>query len=328
MIRTATRRARARRRPARPPRPAGPRTSTRPSAAERARSSNGRSARQWTKCRSETPAWRVPSSWPSPRSSRSRSASSKPSVESTSACSRACALSVSSSRGREISRQYDCSAPRPTRPRSWCSWASPKRSASCTIMIVAFGTSTPTSITVVATSTSSSRALNCAISSRRSAGRSRPCSRPTRYSAQLGPPQPLGLGLGRARLRGLGLLDQRADDVRLPACVEVRAQPLVGVGGALGRHPGGDDRLARGRRLRDLGHGEVAVERQRERPRDRRRGHVQDVRRAALRQRAPLLDAEAVLLVDDGDRELGQVDALLDQRVRADHDLRAGELAT
>ena len=31
--------------------------------------------------------------------------------------SRACAASVSSF-GREISRQYDCSAPRPTRPRS------------------------------------------------------------------------------------------------------------------------------------------------------------------------------------------------------------------
>ena len=45
-------------------------------------------------------------------------------------------------------------------------------------------------------------------------------------------------------------------------------------------------------------------------------------------ERPPLLDAEAVLLVHDGDRELGQVDALLDQRVRADHDLRAGELAT
>ena len=40
---------------------------------------------------------------------------------------------------RETSRQYDCSAPRPTRPRSWCSCASPKRSASCTIITVAFG---------------------------------------------------------------------------------------------------------------------------------------------------------------------------------------------
>ena len=65
----------------------------------------------------------------------------------------ACATSVSSSFGLEISRQYDCSAPRPTRPRSWWSCASPNRSASWTIMIVAFGTSTPTSITVVATST-------------------------------------------------------------------------------------------------------------------------------------------------------------------------------
>ena len=86
----------------------------------------------------------------------------------------------SSSRGRETSRQYDCSAPRPTRPRSWCSCASPNRSASWTIMIVAFGTSTPTSITVVATRTSSSPALNLAIRSRRSAVFSRPWTQPTR----------------------------------------------------------------------------------------------------------------------------------------------------
>src|SRR5208282_2603814 len=42
-------------------------------------------------------------------------------------------------------------APRPTRPRSWCNWASPNRSACSMIMIVASGTSTPTSMTVVAT---------------------------------------------------------------------------------------------------------------------------------------------------------------------------------
>src|SRR5215831_604200 len=99
----------------------GPSYSTSSSAAVRARSRSGRSLRQWTKRRSESPDWRVPKSWPSPRSSRSFSASSNPSVESTSACSRAWALSVSSSCAREIRRQYDCSAPRPTRPRSWCS---------------------------------------------------------------------------------------------------------------------------------------------------------------------------------------------------------------
>ena len=42
-------------------------------------------------------------------------------------------------------------SPRPTRPRSWCSWARPKRSACSITMIEASGTSTPTSITVVAT---------------------------------------------------------------------------------------------------------------------------------------------------------------------------------
>ena len=41
--------------------------------------------------------------------------------------------------------------PRPTRPRSWCSWARPKRSACSITITVAAGTSTPTSITVVAT---------------------------------------------------------------------------------------------------------------------------------------------------------------------------------
>ncbi len=127
------------------------------------------------------PDWRAPRSWPSPRISRSRSASSNPSVVATMESRRSLAVSVSSSFARETSRQYDCSAPRPTRPRSWWSWARPKRSASWTIMIVAFGTSTPTSITVVATRTSSSRALKLAITLRRSAGGRRPWRQPTRY---------------------------------------------------------------------------------------------------------------------------------------------------
>ena len=54
---------------------------------------------------------------------------------------------------------------------------------------------------------------------------------------------------------------------------------------------------------------------------------MQHVRRAALDERAPLLDAEAVLLVDDRDGELAQVDALLDQRVRPDDDLRVLDAA-
>ena len=67
--------------------------------------------------------------------------------------------------------------------------------------------------------------------------------------------------------------------------------------------------------------GEVAVDGERERARDRRRRHVEDVRAAPLGERRPLLDAEAVLLVDDGDGEVAEADLLLDQRVRADRDL-------
>ncbi|KGS71213.1 ATP-dependent DNA helicase RecG [Burkholderia pseudomallei MSHR7527] len=69
--------------------------------------------------------------------------------------------------------------PRPTRPRSWCSCASPKRSA-CSITISdAFGTSTPTSITVVATSNCTSLRENASITAAFSAGASRPCTSPT-----------------------------------------------------------------------------------------------------------------------------------------------------
>ena len=51
---------------------------------------------------------------------------------------------------------------------------------------------------------------------------------------------------------------------------------------------------------------------------------MQRVRHPPLRQRLALLHAEAVLLVDHGDGEVAQVDALLDERVRADEDARAG----
>ena len=50
---------------------------------------------------------------------------------------------------------------------------------------------------------------------------------------------------------------------------------------------------------------------------------MQHVRPASLGERLPLLDAEAVLLVDDGDREVAQLDAFLDERVRADDDVGA-----
>jgi len=80
----------------------------------------------------------------------------------------------------QISVKEESAAPRPTRPRSWCSADRPNRSAFSMTMTVAFGTSTPTSMTVVETSTSSSPALNLCMTSSFSFGFSLPCSRPMR----------------------------------------------------------------------------------------------------------------------------------------------------
>ena len=76
---------------------------------------------------------------------------------------------------------------------------------------------------------------------------------------------------------------------------------------------------------------EVAVGGERERARDRRRGHVQDVRRHTFDalgvERLALLDPEAVLLVDHAEAEAGELHGRLDQRVGADDqaELAAGE---
>ena len=77
--------------------------------------------------------------------------------------------------GSAMSTQTEGRSPRPTRPRSWCSWARPKRSACSMIMTEAFGTSTPTSITVVATRTSIRPSRKRAMMRSREAGLSRPC---------------------------------------------------------------------------------------------------------------------------------------------------------
>ena len=187
-------------------------------------------------------------------------------------------------------------------------------------MIVAFGTSTPTSITVVATSTSSSPRVNAAIIGSALRRLQPAVDAADAVAAELVRPEALRLVLGRACERRLRALDERADDVRLTAVVEVPAQTVVRLGAPLLRHPGRDDRLPVRRRRGDLRDREVAVDRERERPRDRRRGHVEDVRAPPLRERGALLDAEAVLLVDDGDREVGELDLALDERVRADGD--------
>ena len=264
----------------------------------------------------------MPSSWPSRRRSRSISASSKPSVVSTSACRRRSAVSVSSS----------------TRPRDQQAVALVAASPDPAAQLVQLRE--PEAIGLLHDHDRRVRNVDADLDHGRRdehvelvllelphhlaalGGLQLAVQETDAIAAQLRAPQPLGLRLGGAREPRLRQLDQRADDVGLPARVEMDAQPRVRLAGALGADARGDDRLAVRRRLGDLAHREVAVDRQRERARDRRRGHVQHVRRAILGERRALLDAEPVLLVDDGDGEIGELDVALDQRVRADGDLR------
>ena len=92
------------------------------------------------------------------------------------------------------------------------------------------------------------------------------------------------------------------------------------------RNGAGVDRLAAGRLLAQFGDVHVAEISEHQRARDRRRGEHQHVDRLALlRQRQPLMHAEAVLLVDDGQREIVEGDILLEQRMGAEQQIDVAE---
>ena len=91
----------------------------------------------------------------------------------------------------------------------------------------------------------------------------------------------------------------------------------------------GPDRDPALRRRPQVRHVEIGVQDLAEGPRDRRRGHQQDVRGVAAGLRlelAALLHAEAVLLVDDDEAEGRELDPLLDERMGADDDRRLARL--
>ena len=135
--------------------------------------------------------------------------------------------------------------------------------------------------------------------------------------------QPLVLRDGGLRLQRLRLLDQRADDVRLPPRRHLLGDQPIRLLPLPARAPARDDRLAPGGHLVQHRDVEIAVERQRQRARDRRRRHHQHVRAdALLAQGVALLHAEAVLLVHHRQPQALERHALLDQRVRAHGDRR------
>ena len=99
---------------------------------------------------------------------------------------------------------------------------------------------------------------------------------------------------------------------------------------SLRRHEPGDHRCAPGWKLVEHRHVQVAEHGHRQGARYRGGGHVQDVRcdpgvGLAL-ERRPLVDAEPVLLVDNGDSQPAEHDRILDQRMGADDDHRLARL--
>ena len=131
---------------------------------------------------------------------------------------------------------------------------------------------------------------------------------------------------GGLALQRLGLFDQGTDPVRLAAVGAGFRHPFDQAGALLFGNDRSGDRLAPRRQFVDLRIVEIGVDRHRHGARYRGRGHDQLVRHFAVAglalQRQPLVDAEAMLLVEYDESEPVEFYAGLEQRMRADYDLR------
>ncbi len=134
-----------------------------------------------------------------------------------------------------------------------------------------------------------------------------------------------------ALLRGreidlFGFLDQRADPVGALPGDDRAADRVLDLFDACERNGAGVDRLTAGRLLAQFGNVHVAEEGEHQSARDRRGGEHQHVHRLALlRQRQTLMHAEAVLFVDDGERQIVERDLVLKERVGADQQIDVAE---
>ena len=135
--------------------------------------------------------------------------------------------------------------------------------------------------------------------------------------------QPLMFGRGSANVEHVALFDQGIDDVGLAAGVDLAVDEVVEtLAVSLLEELGRNWRTAR-RHFVDGTDVEVAVDGERQAPRDGSRAHDQQVRLALglAAQHATLFDAKTVLLVDDGKPQVGEFDGLLDQGRRAHDDV-------
>ena len=133
----------------------------------------------------------------------------------------------------------------------------------------------------------------------------------------------LGPELGGFERLGLAFFDGRADDIRLTAERALLADEGVDARTHVLTHKERVDRLTAGRKLTNDGNVKIAVSDERERARDGRCGHDEQMRLHALGgERRTLGDAEAVLLVGDDKTKLREGHIARQKRVRANDELR------
>ncbi len=128
--------------------------------------------------------------------------------------------------------------------------------------------------------------------------------------------------LRRGKIDFLGFLHQRADPIGALTRFERAAHRILDFLQARHGNGTGIDRLAAGRFLAQFGYIHVAEVSQHQSARDRRGGQHEYVNCVAfLREGEALMDAEAMLLIDHGQRQIAEGDILLEQRMGADQQI-------
>ena len=160
-------------------------------------------------------------------------------------------------------------------------------------------------------------------------GRLSAVGQPHRKPGEGLPAQLPGVAFDRHEAVGvLAFLHQRADDIGLPPGLQFLTDKGVQAAALAFRHQPGLDRLTARGQFIDHTHIQIAEQTQRQRTRNRRGGHDQQVRRApggriaAFFQKGRALGhAEAMLLVRNAQAQMLKTHAAADQGVSADHRL-------
>ena len=135
----------------------------------------------------------------------------------------------------------------------------------------------------------------------------------------------VGMGLGGiGQIQRLALFDQRAHPIHLPPLLQLSANARHHLIAPVVRHHFGHDRRATGGQLIDHRHIQIGVIAHGQRARNGCRRHHQHVRLHALclhlaAQGQALRHTKAVLLVNHGQRQIFELDVLLNDRVCAHH---------